>query len=402
MGFLLAQIAGLLLLAAALGAALMHWWLRRHFVDVSNEYSHFERMRKDYEATRGAKAESDARAATLAGEIRQLTGRLEDESKWRSELMPRVEDVTRVDLGPVTSRLTSVESLVAGLRPTDLKPVEERLSAVEAGLKAIRPADLAPLQAKVTAFESLVERDMGTLSTRVEALSGSVDNLRPADLSETERRLVSLEEAIERLSSGVAGFSVPDLDPIDRRIADVDGRVQSVSERLAGLRNTDLTDVDQRISAMDHTIQRLEARLGTLPRTDLGPVLDRLDAVEAALGHQSGAISSLALAARPIPTPPPLPSERAPKREPGANLLKSPTLGKPDDLKRISGVGPKLERMLHDAGVYYFWQVADWSAADVRHVDDLLEVFKGRIERDEWVRQAGGLATERGVARRPA
>jgi predicted flap endonuclease-1-like 5' DNA nuclease len=56
--------------------------------------------------------------------------------------------------------------------------------------------------------------------------------------------------------------------------------------------------------------------------------------------------------------------------------------------------------MLHGIGVYYFWQVADWSAADVRHVDDRQEVFKGRISRDEWVKQAGSLAREPGSARR--
>ena len=41
-------------------------------------------------------------------------------------------------------------------------------------------------------------------------------------------------------------------------------------------------------------------------------------------------------------------------------LYKKPTDGKPDDLKLISGVGPKLEKMLHKTGVYYFRQIANW------------------------------------------
>ncbi len=74
--------------------------------------------------------------------------------------------------------------------------------------------------------------------------------------------------------------------------------------------------------------------------------------------------------------------------------------GEPDDLKRIKGVGPVLEKMLHQLGVYSFWQVAEWTPADVNHVDDLLEVFKGRIVRDAWVPQAQRMAREPGAARR--
>ena len=77
-------------------------------------------------------------------------------------------------------------------------------------------------------------------------------------------------------------------------------------------------------------------------------------------------------------------------------LYKKPTDGKPDDLKLISGVGPKLEKMLHKTGVYYFRQIANWKKADVKMVNDKLGAFPGRIERDEWVRQAKGLA--KGVA----
>ncbi len=36
--------------------------------------------------------------------------------------------------------------------------------------------------------------------------------------------------------------------------------------------------------------------------------------------------------------------------------------GKPDNLKKISGVGPVLEKKLHEAGIYFFWQVAALNA----------------------------------------
>lgn len=63
-----------------------------------------------------------------------------------------------------------------------------------------------------------------------------------------------------------------------------------------------------------------------------------------------------------------------------------------DDLKRIRGVGPKIEAMLNGMGFFHFDQIASWSAADVAWVDENLEGFKGRVSRDDWVAQATLLA----------
>ncbi|MFZ1815290.1 MAG: dipeptide ABC transporter ATP-binding protein [Rhizobiaceae bacterium] len=64
---------------------------------------------------------------------------------------------------------------------------------------------------------------------------------------------------------------------------------------------------------------------------------------------------------------------------------------RPDDLKLIAGVGPKLEKVLNGLGIYTFAQVAAWKKAERDWVDDYLK-FKGRIERDDWVKQAKALA----------
>lgn len=62
-----------------------------------------------------------------------------------------------------------------------------------------------------------------------------------------------------------------------------------------------------------------------------------------------------------------------------------------DDLKLISGVGPKIEGTLHELGIFTFTQVAAWKKAERDWVDGYLN-FKGRIERDDWVKQAKALA----------
>ena len=76
-----------------------------------------------------------------------------------------------------------------------------------------------------------------------------------------------------------------------------------------------------------------------------------------------------------------------------ANLL-SEAQGEPDDLKKISGVGPKLEGLLHENGVFHFWQIAEWGPTEIAYMDDKLS-FKGRIERDNWIEQAKTFAAEK-------
>jgi large subunit ribosomal protein L21 len=61
-----------------------------------------------------------------------------------------------------------------------------------------------------------------------------------------------------------------------------------------------------------------------------------------------------------------------------------------DDLKKLSGVGPALEKKLHEAGVTSFAQIAAWGADDIAAFDEKLN-FKGRIEREGWVDQAKAL-----------
>jgi predicted flap endonuclease-1-like 5' DNA nuclease len=74
------------------------------------------------------------------------------------------------------------------------------------------------------------------------------------------------------------------------------------------------------------------------------------------------------------------------------DTLDAPRGDGPDDLKKIKGVGPKLEQLLNRMGFYHFDQVANWTSREVAWVDENLEGFKGRVSRDDWVAQAKLLA----------
>lgn len=65
--------------------------------------------------------------------------------------------------------------------------------------------------------------------------------------------------------------------------------------------------------------------------------------------------------------------------------------GEPDDLKKISGIGPSIEKTLHELGIYHFRQIAAFTPDNIAWVNQRLR-FKGRIEREDWVGQASKLA----------
>jgi NADH-quinone oxidoreductase subunit E len=67
----------------------------------------------------------------------------------------------------------------------------------------------------------------------------------------------------------------------------------------------------------------------------------------------------------------------------------------PDDLKAISGIGPKLEKVLNDLGVWTYVQIATWEKREVAWLDDYLG-FRGRIDRDAWIEQARALSSSSG------
>jgi predicted flap endonuclease-1-like 5' DNA nuclease len=59
-----------------------------------------------------------------------------------------------------------------------------------------------------------------------------------------------------------------------------------------------------------------------------------------------------------------------------------------DDLKQIKGVGPKLEKMLNELGIYTLKQVSKMGPAEYDTIDELLGAFQGRAKRDNWAAQA--------------
>lgn len=116
----------------------------------------------------------------------------------------------------------------------------------------------------------------------------------------------------------------------------------------------------------------------TLPHAGAGVAVE---ATQAPPATKPPLAKSVQKKAKPKPANP---QETEPER------LSAPK-GQADDLKQISGVGPKLEVMLNDLGIYHFAQIASWGADEIAWVDARLK-FKGRIERDDWISKAKALS----------
>jgi len=115
--------------------------------------------------------------------------------------------------------------------------------------------------------------------------------------------------------------------------------------------------------------------------------------VKAALGAGSVSKSAIAAVVEPASktkTAKPA-AAKATEAKPAAPKAGKAAAG--GDLKKLSGVGPALEKKLIAAGVTSLEQVAAWTEADVTKIDEELS-FKGRIEREGWIAQAKELTAK--------
>jgi predicted flap endonuclease-1-like 5' DNA nuclease len=285
----------------------------------------------------------------------------------------------------------------------DLAPVAARIGKLEEAVAAIKiPQPVAP------DFTGIHQR-LAALDTRVAAIRmPEMPAAAPAvDLAPLHTRMGKLEEALAAIKFPQP--AAPDFTAVNQRLAALDTRIGAIRmPEIPAAKVVDLTPMQVRMKAIEDAIAAIRIPQPT-PATDLQPVMRRIDALEARIAAIRIPAPAPVVVKAPAPAPAPVvvkaaapaPVVRKNVRAGSRNLLKSAAYGKPDDLKIIVGVGPVLEKMMHGIGVYYFWQIGEWTREDVAYVDTQLTAFKGRIQRDDWVPQAAKLALEPTSARKP-
>jgi hypothetical protein len=335
-------------------------------------------------------------------------------------LQTRIEELSvRPELQRLSSEIDAL-AVAAKAREPDLDVVLQRVSALEMAVREVQipEPDLAPIVERLALLEARLAAGPSS-ETLIGTLAGIESDLdvlsrRPVDLEPVYSQLGALDASLAAIRTELRGQN----------------RTESLERRLAALQEAVLNTPQPDYTRIDLALRSIESTF------DLGALEDRLTAIEYGLtavhhmlrnrGEAPRAEPEVRLRAetpapfeprpvprpaRIVPVPPPEPPPRPVRRldpitqarrvDDEANLLTHAAFGTSDDLELIVGVGPMLTELLHEIGVFYFWQIAEWSSADVEYVDGKLLHFKGRIERDDWVGQSRQLALLPTSAKRP-
>ncbi len=274
--------------------------------------------------------------------------------------------------------------------------------------------------AKQSAQYYVNSRWLGGMLTNWQTISKSITRLRELEEQEqeglTKKELLHLSREQERLERDLGGIkdmgNVPNLlfviDTNKEEIAIKEARRLGIPVIAIVDTNCDPDNIDFPIPGNDDASRSLElycsliskaaidgiARSSIEKGIDLGasetlpeePVLSEENVAEKIIVKDEPA------KADPVESAPIKTAKAAKEDESSevAALFATPS-GDADDLKKISGVGPVLEKKLNGLGITTFAQVAAFTPEDIAKVDDALS-FKGRIDRDNWLSQAAELA----------
>ena len=373
---LILQMIVCLIVAAAIGAAV--GWLLRH----RSAESHAHRL-TDLETELRVKGQAlDTAIYELkvkTSTVMALESRLSSlESLGRSaqeELASRQDRIDRLqqDLKESQARSLSSQSEFQ----TQLQRLADQDTTLAAYANEVRQANAARVEAQQNL--AIKEQDIVELQQRLaetekrleelHRLRAKLEELEPAQgrvhwlevqLSEKEAQH---RNAVHRLEQDVAAR--------DRRLAEQseqqqllrerDLRIRTLEQRLAQVQGleAELAGQAKIMGDQEEEISRLRKRLGEVRaalrvRDDGGPVLAR----------PNGPANQLSL------------QMPAPKTAAGPRK---------DDLKKIQGISPAIERALNKLGTFTYVQIARWKPSDIARIVKKLDAPPGRVKPDHWI-----------------
>ncbi len=292
-----------------------------------------------------------------------------------------------VDLGEYEERVRTAQARRRSAEQ-ELAGVREQSEAA-AGEIALVQARLADMESEATALTA----DLGTAREAVTAKDGRIEQLESAmtgleaDLAAAESELGRHEATIEQLKA--------DLAAADALGAEVERRGARIAELEVLVVERESSDgAETRVEELETALAASQAELAAATRR-LADLEDRLAASATqeadTTGEEATAPADEPEAAEAFEaedtTPPTKHDAVARMAEIAARTAGDGDVVE-DDLKKIHGVGPKLEQLLKSMGITSFRQVARFEPEDIAVVTAALDAFPGRIERDNWMASA--------------
>lgn len=255
--------------------------------------------------------------------------------------------------------------------------------------------------AKRSAQYYVNSRWLGGMLTNWKTISGSITRLRKVDeileggavgLTKKERLMLAREkEKLERALGGIKDMGgVPDLifviDTNKEQLAVKEALRLGIPVAAIVDTNCDPDGITYPIPANDDAGRAIATYCDLIARA----ALDGISRSQGDLGVDIGAseapmmedLPEIAAAAGPAEAPVDLAAEQTERFE----RLAAPR-GAPDDLTKLTGVGPELEQSLNDAGVFHYWQIAAMTGEEAAALDADLKL-NGKIAQNGWVSQA--------------
>ncbi len=243
--------------------------------------------------------------------------------------------------------------------------------------------------AKRSAQYFINHRWLGGTLTNWKTISQSIRRLRQLDdiladpQGRTKKEILNLTREREKLNQALGGIKdmggTPDLlfviDTNKESIAIKEAKKLNIPIVAIVDTNCDPDGIDFPVPGNDDAGRAITLYCDLIARA----ALDGLERSQSSAGVDVGA--SVA------PPAEVLPASAAEAAKPGVFRGIDAPRGEPDDLKRITGISPKIEQRLNDAGVFHYWQIADLDADQMGALDRQLKL-KGQIEKEEWVAQA--------------
>ena len=294
-----------------------------------------------------------------------------------------------------------------GLKEADLKKAGFALQEAEAKAERIEDEKQA-LHKEI--FN--LNRQLDELHSADKSYEATIDELNTAiiglqaknkQLSET---LETEEEGVESLAQmqSIYNATRQRLEAVENKMEKLAGENEHLREELDGLKSRE-SELSVAAGSGAFKADRLEAVEEKLARLagENEHLRDELDGLKSSGLVVATATPDSVAAPRSIHPEPGLPDASVVEEEPEIavkpekpflrdKIGDAAEIHESDDLTRIEGVGPFLEKKLNELGVYTYDEIASWDSGRVREVTQAIQYFEGRIERDNWVEQAARLA----------
>ncbi|MEM7040140.1 MAG: hypothetical protein AAF570_24425 [Bacteroidota bacterium] len=288
---------------------------------------------------------------TLETENKDLKAKLAACGKEKAELKTQLSDLN-VQVSGFASTRADLEANING-HQSEIGQLKAKIATLEAGLKTAQ-ANL-----------DLANKENGTHKAEIASLNARITDL--------EKQLASAQADLKAETAKCQGLHASMAD-LENQFAKANDELGAKSEEITGL-NATIADLNAQLTACQSSLKTANDKAAVVAVPVVKPAEEK---PKAKLSKEETAKADL---------------ERVAAKRDTINFgrIGMASADVKDDLKRVSGIGPFIEKKLNALGIYTFLQISKFTDEDVEAVTKAIEFFPGRIERDNWISQSGEL-----------